>query len=283
MYYTAKFRKNPPPQEPGTRYFGLDDDDSVPERGGSRPDRLLSVSGPQERVQRHTVEQNIDTFAAVPMLDAPVPLVGQLVEVLKIVDMMVPDVEQVIKVPKIALEDGIPRRGELREPRVVELRRGVARLVEARHRTAMEVLRWCSDLVRRGVALTRLHGTLDARLQEEGHRQPRAENKCWARLRRCAGLWLCTSLCSSATSSCSPRSSTGWCLRSSSFPECGTFCCEQRRVRTVPNCAEDRRFVRCSSWWKLTCPFACNDRWFRQCRNLLGAAGAVHRQGVEPL
>ena len=131
------FQKNPPPQDPGTRYFGLDDDDSVPELGGSPPDRLLSVSRPQERVQRHTVEQNIDTFAAVPMLDAPVPFVGQLVKVLKIVDMMVPDVEQVIKVPNIAREDGIPRRGELREPRVVD-RRDMARLVEARHRTACD-------------------------------------------------------------------------------------------------------------------------------------------------
>ena len=62
--------EEPTPQEPGTRYFGLDDDGRVPELGGSRPDRLLSVSGPEERVQRHTVEQNIDTFAAVPMLDA---------------------------------------------------------------------------------------------------------------------------------------------------------------------------------------------------------------------
>ena len=151
---TRRSSRRNTPQEPGTRYFALDDDDSVPELKDSRPDRLFSVSGPQERVQRHTVEQNIDTFAAVPMLDAPVPLVGQLVEVLKIVDTMVPDVEQVIKVHKIALEDGIPRCGELREPRVVELRRDVARLVEVRHRTAMEVLRWCSNLVRRGVALT---------------------------------------------------------------------------------------------------------------------------------
>ena len=122
--------EEPTLQEPGTRYFGLDDDDSVPDLGVSRPDRLLSVSGP-------TVEQNIDTFAAVAMLDAPVPLVGQLVQVLKIADMMVPDVEQVIEVPKIVLEDGVPRHGELREPRVLELRRAMARLVEARHRTAM--------------------------------------------------------------------------------------------------------------------------------------------------
>ena len=33
------------------------DVDEVPSAGGSRPDRLAPVSGPQERVLRHTVEQ----------------------------------------------------------------------------------------------------------------------------------------------------------------------------------------------------------------------------------
>ena len=42
---------------------------------------------------------------------------------------------------------------------------------------------------------------------------------------------------------------------------------ERRRARTVPNCAEDRRFVRCSSWWMLTRPLLRNDRdMVRQCR-----------------
>ena len=31
------------PQEPGTQHFLLDDDDSVPELGGSRPDRIATV------------------------------------------------------------------------------------------------------------------------------------------------------------------------------------------------------------------------------------------------
>ena len=110
---------------------------TTPCRSSEAPDQ----TGPQERVQRHTEEQNIDTFAAVPMLN-PCAAGGTVVEVLKIAEMMVPDVE------------GIPRRGELRELRLVELRRDMAQLVEARHRTAMEVLRWCSDLIRRGVALT---------------------------------------------------------------------------------------------------------------------------------
>ena len=50
-----------------------------------------------------------------PVLDAPVPQVEQLVEVLTM-----PDVEQVIEVPKLAQEDGTPLRAVLREPRVAE-------------------------------------------------------------------------------------------------------------------------------------------------------------------
>ena len=50
----------PTPQEPDTRYYDLDDG-SVPELGGSRPDQLHAVSGPQERVQRHTVRQMADS------------------------------------------------------------------------------------------------------------------------------------------------------------------------------------------------------------------------------
>ena len=71
MHYTATFRKNTPPltpQEPGTRYFNLGDDDSVPELGGMWPDRLVGVR-PQGRVQRDTVEQTIDTEPGLPMLD----------------------------------------------------------------------------------------------------------------------------------------------------------------------------------------------------------------------
>ena len=62
------------PPVPGTRYYDLDDDDSVPELGGSQPDRLIPASGPQERIQRHTVEQIIETSLPVPVLDDLVPL-----------------------------------------------------------------------------------------------------------------------------------------------------------------------------------------------------------------
>ena len=76
MHFTATFRANPPPQAAGTQYFAMDVDD-VPAAGGSRPDRLLDVSGPQERVQRRTVEQLVDSPPVVPSLDSPVPLMAE--------------------------------------------------------------------------------------------------------------------------------------------------------------------------------------------------------------
>ena len=70
------------------------------ELGGTRPDRLSEVR-PQGRVQRHTVEQIVDTVLHVPSLDVPVPQMGnQLVEVCRQLDVRIP--EQVIEVPKIS-------------------------------------------------------------------------------------------------------------------------------------------------------------------------------------
>ena len=110
----------PTSQEPGARYYGLGDEGSVSEVGGSRPDWLFPVSGPQERVQRHTEEQII-TSVSVPMLDASVPLVvEQPVDVLKIIDAMLPDVEQVIEVPKIILLEQVPKRATPCDPLLVE-------------------------------------------------------------------------------------------------------------------------------------------------------------------
>ena len=89
----------PTPQEPGTRYSNLDDNDSVPELGGSRPDRLACVP-------RHIAEQIVDSAPVLPLLHAPVPqTVDSVGEVLKILDKLVPDVEQVIDVPMISPED----------------------------------------------------------------------------------------------------------------------------------------------------------------------------------
>ena len=119
MHHTATFPKNPLTQEPGTRYFGLDDDDSVPELGGTRPDRLAGVRK-QERALRHTVEQTVDSSPGLPTLDVPVlQMVDQPVDVLHFFDTFSPVAEQVIDVPKIILED-IPMRTLVREPQVVE-------------------------------------------------------------------------------------------------------------------------------------------------------------------
>ena len=98
-------------------YYPMDVDD-VPAARGSRPDRLLDVSGPQERVQRRTMEQIVDSAPFLPSLDVPVPLMGeQLVEVYKLLDVMVP--EQVIAVPMIFVDD-IPPRRLVRDPQLAE-------------------------------------------------------------------------------------------------------------------------------------------------------------------
>ena len=113
----------PTPQEPGTRYFHLDDLDSVPELGGSRPDRLAGVR-PQERVPRHIVEQIVDSAPVLPLLHAPVPqTVDSVGEVLKILNELVPDVEQVIDVPKIPWSSRWSYRrfvDSLRQPQTAE-------------------------------------------------------------------------------------------------------------------------------------------------------------------
>ena len=113
MKYTAKFRTTPPPQP---ELFQLFEE----EPGGLRPTGLVEPRGPQERIQRHTAEQMIESFVPVPMLDldAPVPqMVDQLVDVLKLFDNSVP--EQVIDVPKIS-QDAIPQRTVLCEPQLAE-------------------------------------------------------------------------------------------------------------------------------------------------------------------
>ena len=99
--------------------FNPMDVDDVPAASGSRPDRLLDVSGPQERVQRRIMEQIVDCVPAVPLLDAPVPqTVDQLMEVLRPLDTVVP--EHVIEVPNITLHDAIPQRAVLPVPQMGE-------------------------------------------------------------------------------------------------------------------------------------------------------------------
>ena len=85
LNFAAKIRRHPLPQAAGIVYNPMDVD-VVPAARGSRPDRLLDVSGPQERVQRRTMEQLVDSPLVVPSLDAPVPLpVEQLADVLSLV------------------------------------------------------------------------------------------------------------------------------------------------------------------------------------------------------
>ena len=112
----------PPPQAAGTQYFAMDVDE-VLAAGGSRPDRLSPVSGPQERVQRHFVEQLVEPVRRVPVLDAPVPqLVDNLEDVLKIVDFLVP--VQEIEVPKISSVSRPPLRRALQLVDMCHCRRG---------------------------------------------------------------------------------------------------------------------------------------------------------------
>ena len=79
-----------------TEFFSLYEE----ELGGTRPDRLYEVR-PQERVQRRTVEQNVDNSLCLPTLDVPVPqMENQLVEVCRLFDVLIP--EQATAVPKIS-------------------------------------------------------------------------------------------------------------------------------------------------------------------------------------
>ena len=101
-----------------TAFFSLfDEEDAV---WGMRPTGLVEPRGPQERIQRHTAEQMIESFVPVPVLDldAPVPqMVDQLMDVLKLLDTAIP--EQVIAVPQVS-QDAIPQRTVLFEPQLAE-------------------------------------------------------------------------------------------------------------------------------------------------------------------
>ena len=77
LHYTAKFRKH-----------------LFPSRSSAEP------PGPQERVQRHAVEQLAVFAPREQILDAPVAqMVDRLLDVLRLSDAAIP--EQVIEVPKI--------------------------------------------------------------------------------------------------------------------------------------------------------------------------------------
>ena len=87
------------------------------EPGGRRPASLAEPPGPQEQVQRQTMEQLADVAPMVPSLAVPEPQMDQLVAMVKLVDSVVP--EQIIAVPKISWLSRFPRT-VLREPQKAE-------------------------------------------------------------------------------------------------------------------------------------------------------------------
>ena len=60
-----------PDQAASSVYYTFDDD-----AAGVRPVPLSEVAGPEERFQRHTVEQIVGFVPMVQILDAPVPQMG---------------------------------------------------------------------------------------------------------------------------------------------------------------------------------------------------------------
>ena len=105
-------RTTPPPQPV---LFSLYDE----EPSGRRPASLAEPPAPQEGVPRHTMEQSGELAPMVQILDAPVlQLVEKLEDVLKIVDLPVP--EQEIDVPKISCLSRPPLRRALPVPQLAE-------------------------------------------------------------------------------------------------------------------------------------------------------------------
>ena len=85
------------------------------------------------------------------------------------------DDEQVIEVPKLALEDRTPLRAVLREQRVAE------QLVAVPSRDDRGI-RWCHVLGRSGGAYWWMVGTKHTNRPRGVHCQPRAVYKFWARV-----------------------------------------------------------------------------------------------------
>ena len=101
VHCTAEVRKTP--HQPVL--FKLFDE----EPGGVPPEAFVEPRS-QELVQRHVVEHITDLVRVAPMvqiLDAPVPqTVEQQPDILRFLDTLMPDPEQVIEVPKILSEGG---------------------------------------------------------------------------------------------------------------------------------------------------------------------------------
>ena len=100
LNYTATVRTDPPPQAASTVYCTFGDDEEVL-AARVRPAPLSEVAGPQERVQRHTVEQIEEFVPIVQILDIHVPREGaSLTAVLEYV--IVPPFPEVQSVGRVA-------------------------------------------------------------------------------------------------------------------------------------------------------------------------------------
>ena len=77
---------------------------------GSRPDRLFGVFGPQDRVQRRTVQQIVD-IAPLPIIDDPAPqMVEELPDVLRFFRALSPDPSRLSKCPRSCLRTSLCER-----------------------------------------------------------------------------------------------------------------------------------------------------------------------------
>ena len=63
--YGPRLQTTPLHQAAGVQHFFFGDDEP-PAAGGSQPDRLCAVSGPQEQDQRRTVVQGVRAWGADP-------------------------------------------------------------------------------------------------------------------------------------------------------------------------------------------------------------------------
>ena len=114
-HHTAKLWKTSHPQAAATVYIPLTDDEDVELAAGVRP-TPLAEGRPQGKVQRHA---GIGYELVVAHDALVLQMVNQLVDVLQFFDTFLPVAEQVIKVPKVILEDSIPPRTPLRDPQLM--------------------------------------------------------------------------------------------------------------------------------------------------------------------
>ena len=216
----------PPPQAAGTQFFAMDVDE-VPAAGGSRPDRLAPVSGPQERVQRHFVEQLVVAAPGLPTLDALVPLVvEQLADVLSLVEAM--EKEEDAKMGQV------------------------------------------EDMMFSGQSVS-------AADREAWRRWAQAGSTQRTRKRKKKKMLPKTSLRHAAPVPAVLRRVRGGASVPVHRQSGGYFSCFTETGLTVQNCAEDRRFARCSSWngWDTPVVVQRQAVWCRQCRNCGSTASAV--------